>query len=198
MASAAPSLRMSGRVAGQADDRPGAKHFLYGVRHGNARLFVDHAEHFFERAAERVALGPARHRFRHRIHEGDVRVGVRGDHAIADAGERDAELLPLLPQLFGFALERILGGYQALFFCVVGNHRCAPSAADSGRGFRSALGRPRPSRSGAKRTRASGATVSAGHEADQHLGARSADSRAARRASRARTRARSHRTGRRA
>ena len=68
-------------------------------------LFVDDVENSARAAARSLPRAPARQLRRHRVEERDGAVVVRDDHGIADAGERDMQLLALPCDFLGRRLR---------------------------------------------------------------------------------------------
>ena len=59
---------------------------------------MDDPEHVRQKMPEGVGLRPACQRLRHGVQEGHATLGIRGDHRVADTGERDPKPLRLLTQ----------------------------------------------------------------------------------------------------
>src|SRR5690606_32188461 len=91
-------------VVGEADDVARAHHHVHRVLDRAAGLFVDNAEHLRQRPAQRLVRTPPGHGFGGGVQERNPAVPVGRDHAVADAGERDAEVLLLRGELAGEAL----------------------------------------------------------------------------------------------
>ncbi len=94
-------------VIGQPDDCPIPQGVGGGVLGGPPSPFVEDADDGLERDAHRLGLRPAGQRLGGRVQEGDGANGIGGDDGVADAGERDAEPLPLFQQ--GRAVCRPVG-----------------------------------------------------------------------------------------
>ena len=62
-----------------------------------ARGLADDRKHLGERPAGRFGLAPSGQRLRHRVHERNPPLPVRGDDAVADAPERSSEPFPSVP-----------------------------------------------------------------------------------------------------
>ena len=87
------------RVIRQADDDPLGQHAVDGIHGRLARGFIDDPQHVLERLALGIVGCPAGERRGDWIDEHDSSVGVGGDHGVADAGKRGAEVLALVPQI---------------------------------------------------------------------------------------------------
>ena len=87
-------------VVRQPDDHALPQGSHRGTLDRLAALFVDDAEHAVERSARRLLQHPAGQGLRDRVEEGDAALGVRGNHRIANAGERDTTPLRLEVQRF--------------------------------------------------------------------------------------------------
>jgi len=62
---------------------------------GQSRRFVDGAKHRTQRLALCFRLPPTRERFGHGIEKHHTSFAIGADHAVADAGKRDPQPLPL-------------------------------------------------------------------------------------------------------
>ena len=87
------------RVVGEPDDhaipqRPGSR-----VLRRLPRALVDDPEHLLERRADGVAVRPAGELLGDPVDHRDAACGIRDDHAVADAGQRHAQLLALAEEL---------------------------------------------------------------------------------------------------
>jgi hypothetical protein len=79
-------VRQGGRAA-IAQDAPDR---TLGVEAG---ILMHDTEDVFERSSGSLSCGPAGERFRGLVQQGNVRLPVSGDHAVADATQRDRESL---------------------------------------------------------------------------------------------------------
>ena len=94
-----PILGHQGGVIRQLNGAAFAQNTGNGLLRRLTGLLVDDAKHALDRLA-RCLLGlPTGERFGHGIDKADSPFGIRGDHGVADARERDAQPLPLLAEL---------------------------------------------------------------------------------------------------
>lgn len=97
-----PGPRDHDGVIGQSDNHPGLQGADGRILDERASVLIDDLEDVGQEAPERMCLRPVGQGFGGRIHEGDVTLGVRGNHRFADAGQRRAQPFRLLSQfLFG-------------------------------------------------------------------------------------------------
>jgi hypothetical protein len=80
-------------VVGEPAHDAFAEHTFHGIRRRLPCLLVDEHQHFVDVPADGLLGSPSRELFGGRIESGDAAAIVRGDHAIADAGQRDGEAL---------------------------------------------------------------------------------------------------------
>ena len=92
------------RVVGQPHDHTLPQCSEGRVLDLRAGLLVDDLENRFQRLALGFLLCPARQVLRYGVQEADVGLSVRGDHCIADAGQRCAEPLALFVKNCGCLL----------------------------------------------------------------------------------------------
>jgi hypothetical protein len=93
-------------VVGQPDDAARLQGADRGIADRLAGAFMDNLEHVWQELPQGIRERPIGQRFGHRVHEGNAPVGVRGNHPIADAGQRRAQPFRMLSQFFFGATTR--------------------------------------------------------------------------------------------
>ena len=92
------------RVIGQPGDGSLAENFFDRIQSRQASVLVDDFEHCHQRLALRLLLAPAGELLRDGVQKRDIALGVGGDHAVADAGQRRAKPFALVANNGGISL----------------------------------------------------------------------------------------------
>jgi hypothetical protein len=109
-------------VVGQPDDHAVAQGSDGWTLHRLAAHFVDDAEHAVERLARCLLQRPAGQGLSDRVEERNPPLGVRGNHRIANAGERDTTPLGLeVQRIFGMLVR--VGLHCVTSFLIRADHK---------------------------------------------------------------------------